>query len=635
MPRVTVQVRDAAGNTATAAADYSLGQPVLGGYYLSGGADPTADMAGGNFRSLTQYRSFADGYIFPGYNRPWLVNLGRAGVQMNMVLELKHYGAPNHGPQSFTVDGVNYTVPAPSMTIQQRPGTTWPRAYGYGQVIKGQCDGLFARALSQYRTLGFGVNIQLASELDTDHEFGTTEDGKAYTWAESDARAVQAMNYILTWFKARTLPTGTTFSVGLGGFDRACFQRTHPESLMSRLDYLQWNAYAHQRQPHRAGPVSSHQGLGGGGSRPGGAVPTRDHRRVGGPGRRDPEPGGLDRHRAGGDRPAQRRARATDRADQLLQLRVGHPDAEGGRVNRAARGVRQAAVRLTGFRRLRAPGPPGLHRSALTEPFGVRVAQLGPAEVLGLRAADRADRVAVEQAVGHVEAEVPAGRDHRQRCPGRRRCAAGSAGCRCPRRQLPAQQVVAPGVLQQARRLGPADGRRCSAWSSPSTMVSMASPGCRDRGRRGTAPTASSCAGSVSAAQTVAGGCRRSRTKTSVRVVVGLGATSAGGLGRNGRGPFTAPDCRGVVRGRRGVGSRAAGTGRASRRRPAAGPGRGGRSVVGGRPAGDEAGVAKHPQVFGDGRLADPEPVDQLADAAFGVAAAGRGSGVGWARRGR
>ncbi|MBG6099911.1 hypothetical protein IW249_000325 [Micromonospora vinacea] len=243
MPRVTVQVRDAAGNTATATADYSLGQPVLGGYYLSGGADPTADMAGGNFRSLTQYRSFADGYIFPGYNRPWLITLGKAGVQMNMVLELKHYGAPTYGPQSFTVDGVNYTVPAPTMTIQQRPGTTWPRAYGYGQVLKGQCDGLFARALSQYRTLGFGVNIQLASELDTDHEFGTTEDGKAYTWAESDARAVQAMNYILTWFKARTLPTGTTFSVGLGGFDRACFQRTHPESLMSRLDFLQWNAY--------------------------------------------------------------------------------------------------------------------------------------------------------------------------------------------------------------------------------------------------------------------------------------------------------------------------------------------------------------------------------------------------------
>ncbi|KAB1947560.1 hypothetical protein F8271_04355 [Micromonospora sp. ALFpr18c] len=243
MPRVTVQVRDVAGHTATATADYELRQSVLGGYYLSGGADPSADMAGGNFRSLTQYRSFADGYIFPGYNRPWLINLGKAGVQMNMVLELKHYGAPS-GPQTFTVDGTSYTVPAPSMTIQQRPGTTWPKAYGYNQVVDGQCDGLFARALSQYRTLGFGVNIQIASELDTDHEFGTTEAGKAYTWEGSDWRAVQAINYILTWFKARTLPAGTTFSVGVGGFDRACFQRTHPESLMSRLDFLQWNVYA-------------------------------------------------------------------------------------------------------------------------------------------------------------------------------------------------------------------------------------------------------------------------------------------------------------------------------------------------------------------------------------------------------
>ncbi|MFD6565262.1 hypothetical protein [Micromonospora profundi] len=244
MPRVTVQVRDAAGHAATATADYELSQPVLGGYYLSGGADPTADMAGGNFRSLTQYRSLADGYTFPGYNRPWLTSLGKARVQMNMVLELKHYGAPNAGPQTFAVDGTSYTVPAPSMTIQQRPGTTWPRAYGYTQVITGQCDGLLHRALAQYRTLGFGVNIQLASELDTDHEFGTTENGKAYTWAESDARAVQAMNYIISWFKGRALPTGTTFSIGVGGFDRACFQRTHPEALMARLDFLQWNAYA-------------------------------------------------------------------------------------------------------------------------------------------------------------------------------------------------------------------------------------------------------------------------------------------------------------------------------------------------------------------------------------------------------
>ncbi|NJP32889.1 hypothetical protein [Micromonospora thermarum] len=244
MPRVTVTVRDNGGRTATATADYTIAPPVLGGYYLAGNADPTADMAGGNIRSLTQYRSFADGYVFPGWNRPWLVDLGKAGVKINMVLELKHYGAPNTDAQTFTVDGVRYTVPAPAMTIQQRPGTTWPRAYGYSQVLAGQCDGLFARALSQYRTMGFGVNIQLASELDTDHEFGTTEAGKAYTWAESDARAVQAVTYVVNWFKARGLPAGTTFSVGLGGFDRACYQRTHPEALMAKLDFLQWNVYA-------------------------------------------------------------------------------------------------------------------------------------------------------------------------------------------------------------------------------------------------------------------------------------------------------------------------------------------------------------------------------------------------------
>ncbi|SCF44634.1 hypothetical protein [Micromonospora mirobrigensis] len=244
MPRVTVTVRDRSGNAATTSVDYALAAPVLGGYYLSGGADPTADMAGGNFRSLTQYRSFADAYIFPGYNRPWLITLGQSGIKINMVLELKHYGSSSTGAQTFTVDGVTYTVPAPAMTIQQRPGTTWPKAYGYGQVLAGQCDGLFARALSQYRTMGFGVNIQLASELDTDHEFGTTEAGVAYTWAQSDARAVQAVTYIVNWFKARSLPGGTTFSVGVGGWDRASYQRTHPESLMAKLDFLHWNVYA-------------------------------------------------------------------------------------------------------------------------------------------------------------------------------------------------------------------------------------------------------------------------------------------------------------------------------------------------------------------------------------------------------
>lgn len=244
MPRVTVTVRDSRGRTATTTADYQVESPVLGGYYLAGNADPVADLVGGNIRSLNQYRSFADGYIFPGWNKPWLVDLGTAGLKINMVLELKHYGAPHAGPQTFRVNGRTYTVPAPAMTIQQRPGTTWPRAYGYGQVLSGQCDGLFARALSQYQELGFAVNLQLASELDTDHEFGTTEAGRAYSWAESDARAVQTVMYIVDWFRACGLPAGTTFSVGAGGFDRACYRRTHPEALMAVLDFLQWNVYA-------------------------------------------------------------------------------------------------------------------------------------------------------------------------------------------------------------------------------------------------------------------------------------------------------------------------------------------------------------------------------------------------------
>lgn len=246
--RVTVTARDSAGNLTTQdviVREQETAPSVLGGYYKGGGADITADTVGRgmNLGSHTTYRSFADASIFPGWNKQWLVDLGKASVKMNYVLELKHYGNTNKGVQTFTALGRSWTVPAPTMTTQQRYGTTWPLSYGYEQVLSGHCDGLFARALQQLRTLPFAVNIQLASELDTDHEFGTTDAGKAYTWAESDARAVQATAYMVDWFKAQGVPTGTTFSVGLGGFDQSCFVRTHPESLMAKLDYLQWNAY--------------------------------------------------------------------------------------------------------------------------------------------------------------------------------------------------------------------------------------------------------------------------------------------------------------------------------------------------------------------------------------------------------
>jgi hypothetical protein len=219
---------------------------VRGGYYLSGNGDVTADAAVlGNMRALTQYRSLADGNTFPGYQKAWIDALG-PDVRRNFVLELKSYGGPA-GAQTFTVGGVTYTVPAPAMTIQQRPGTTWPKAYGYDQVVRGQIDGLLARSLAQVKTMNHNstLNIQVASEFDTDHEFGTTEDGVAYTWEQSDARAVEAVRYIVTWFRAHGVPAGLTFSVGMGGFNQAAFKRMHPSSLASLIDVLQWNAYNH------------------------------------------------------------------------------------------------------------------------------------------------------------------------------------------------------------------------------------------------------------------------------------------------------------------------------------------------------------------------------------------------------
>jgi hypothetical protein len=219
---------------------------VRGGYYLGGNGDVTADAAVmGNVRALTQYRSLADANTFPGWQKAWIDALG-PDVRRNFALELKAYGGPI-AEQKFTVDGVSYTVPAPAMTIQQRPGTTWPKAYGYDQVTRGQIDGLLARALAQVRTMRHNstLNIQLASEFDTDNEFGTTENGVAYTWEQSDARAVEAVRYIVTWFRGHGVPAGVTFSVGSAGFNRAAWKRIHPPSLAPVVDVLQWNAYNH------------------------------------------------------------------------------------------------------------------------------------------------------------------------------------------------------------------------------------------------------------------------------------------------------------------------------------------------------------------------------------------------------
>lgn len=251
MGTVLVRVRDKQGNISETSSDYQISSSakVAGGYYIANNGDIRPDTVdrGMNLRSLTQYRSFADGSIFPGWQKDWIKTLMTTNdVWPNYVLELKHYGAANQNSQTFTVDGVSYTVPAPSMTIQQRPNTTWPKAYGYDQVTSGQCDGLFARALYQLRSMPVGkkLNVQIASEFDTDHEFGTTEAGISYTWAQSDSRAVLAAKYIMNYFRSRGIPSQVTFSVGMAGqWNKPSFIRMHPEDLP--VDYMHFNVYNH------------------------------------------------------------------------------------------------------------------------------------------------------------------------------------------------------------------------------------------------------------------------------------------------------------------------------------------------------------------------------------------------------
>lgn len=244
---VNVTVKDRAGAAVTKQLTVIEQEPttlVAGGYYVSSNGNMTNDTAQMNLKAFTQYHSFADNIMIPGYNNDYLKTFGINGVWGNYVCELKHYGNTNTGIQTFTLEGVKYTVPAPNMTIQKRAGTTFPKAYGYEQVWTGQCDGLLHKLLIQIRNMGgVKLNIQLASEFDTDHEFGTTEGTTNYTWAEADARAVRALTYMINYFKSRGVPTGTTFTIGMGGFDRTSWIRMHPEALMAKVDYIQWNAY--------------------------------------------------------------------------------------------------------------------------------------------------------------------------------------------------------------------------------------------------------------------------------------------------------------------------------------------------------------------------------------------------------
>jgi hypothetical protein len=226
---------------------------IRSGYYRSGNAQPSATIAAGNLESVTQYRSLADGSIWPGYQKQWILDLP-AGTELSYAIEFKHYGAAV-GAQ--TVNGK--TVPAPAMHIQKRPGTTFPLAYGYGQLLNGELDPLLDRALAQLKALvvakpGLKINWQISSEFDTDHEFGTDEAGANFTWAESDARAVRAVAYLVNYLRDRGLPESVTFTVGMAGFNRSAWLRMHPPSLAWIIDGgLQYNAYNHAvpgREPY-------------------------------------------------------------------------------------------------------------------------------------------------------------------------------------------------------------------------------------------------------------------------------------------------------------------------------------------------------------------------------------------------
>src|SRR5688572_12669031 len=82
----------------------------------------------------------------------------------------------------------------------------------------------------------------------------------------------------------------------------------------------------------------------------------------------------------------------------------------------------------------------------------IRVVQLLPAVLARLIADDTAERLAREETIGDVEADVPARGDLRNPVSVADCVLQGQPRARGRRLELPAQHVVAPGVLEQPRR---------------------------------------------------------------------------------------------------------------------------------------------------------------------------------------
>jgi hypothetical protein len=259
MSRVTVSVTDQAGHVAQSTVDYTVSSPqlVAGGIYFGGNADIRPDTINRtppiNIKGIQQYRSLADGSQYPGWQKEWIHTMVQNGAWLNLVSELKHYGAANTNAQSFTIEGRSYTVPAPNM--RYRITLDNALAYGYEQMSSGQLDGLLHRLLAQLRNIPTGgrINIQIESEIDTANaNGGTVENGVSYTREQSDIRAVAAVSYMASWLRnppngIAPLPAGVTLSMGYAGqwSGTQGFINTHPESLMSKLDYMHCNTYNH------------------------------------------------------------------------------------------------------------------------------------------------------------------------------------------------------------------------------------------------------------------------------------------------------------------------------------------------------------------------------------------------------
>lgn len=238
------------GTDLTATGSPLITPRVVGGLYLGGNASPLTQLPAA--RSATRYVSLEQ--TGPAMWSGWIDTFARSGGWVNLVVELKCYGTG--AAQSFTVEGKTYTVPASDGAVQL--GSTVGNgvgAYSYRQVLDGNLAGLAHRLLAAIRPAlasGARINIQLASEVDTDNQYGARWRGTLVPRAEADLDAVAAYTWLINWLRdppagVAPAPAGSqlTFTLGWAGqwSGKDAFTRCHPDTLP--VDYLSFNSYNH------------------------------------------------------------------------------------------------------------------------------------------------------------------------------------------------------------------------------------------------------------------------------------------------------------------------------------------------------------------------------------------------------